>query len=169
LTIKISLSMIKKQTPAPVPARLPDPAAALEPLLDGVRALYGAMDRFDSAAAASLGVDRTAVRAVNLMEHGPVSPGQVGQALALSSGSVTALLQRLEQAGHIVRVDTSDGRRRDAQLTARGRRAAHREFERLGRSIGARFADRSPAQLAALATALRQLAAAFDAAAEGDA
>lgn len=157
--------MTKKQTRTPVP----DPAVALAPLLDGVRALYGAMDRFDSAAAASLGVDRTAVRAVNLMEHGPVSPGQVGQALALSSGSVTALLQRLEQAGHIVRVDTSDGRRRDAQLTTWGRRAAHREFERLGRSIGARFADRSPAQLAALATALRQLAAAFDAAAEGDA
>lgn len=154
--------MIKKQS---TPPDVLPPAAAL---LDAVRALYGAMDRFDSHAAAALGVDRTAVRAINLMEHGPVSPGHVGQALALSSGAVTALLNRLEQAGHIARIDTDDGRRRDAQLTVGGRRAAHREFGRLGRSIAEHFAEVSPAQLAKLADAMSRLADAFDTAA-GDA
>lgn len=81
------------------------------------------------------------------MEQGPISPGRVGQQLGLSSGAVTALLQRLEQTGHIVRVDTEDGRRRDAQLTGNGRRAAHREFERLGRSIATQFAGEPAAQL----------------------
>lgn len=150
--------MIKRLSLAEVPPH----AAAL---LDAVRALYGAMDRFDGRAAAALGVDRTAVRAINLMERGSVSPGQVGQALGLSSGAVTALLNRLEKAGHIVRIDTDDGRRRDAQLTTSGRRAAHCEFERLGRSITEHFAEMSPAQLATLADAMSRLASAFDAAA----
>lgn len=141
------------------------PASTILALLDDVRALYGAMDRFDAHTATALAVDRTAVRAINLMERGPVSPGHVGAALGLTSGAVTALLQRLEQAGHIRRVDTDDGRRRDAQLTPAGRRAAHREFERLGDTIAAHFADRSPVQIAQAADALRRLAAAFDAAA----
>ena len=141
------------------------PASTILALLDDVRALYGAMDRFDAHTATALAVDRTAVRAINLMERGPVSPGHVGAALGLTSGAVTALLQRLEQAGHIRRVDTDDGRRRDAQLTPAGRRAALREFERLGDTIAAHFADRSPVQVAQAADALRRLAAAFDAAA----
>ena len=141
------------------------PASTILALLDDGRALYGAMDRFDAHTATALAVDRTAVRAINLMERGPVSPGHVGAALGLTSGAVTALLQRLEQAGHIRRVDTDDGRRRDAQLTPAGRRAAHREFERLGDTIAAHFADRSPVQVAQAADALRRLAAAFDAAA----
>jgi DNA-binding MarR family transcriptional regulator len=136
----------------------------LRDLLEAVRALYGAMDHFDARTATTLGVDRTSVRAINLMERGPVSPGHVGDALGLTSGAVTALLQRLEQAGHITRVDTEDGRRRDAQLTPTGRRAAHREFERLGRTIAARFADRSPAEVAELVAMLSELAAAFEAA-----
>lgn len=148
--------MIKKHSPT---------TADIGTLLDAVRALYGAMDRFDGSTATALGVDRTAVRAINLMEHGAVSPGQLGQALALTSGAVTAVLQRLEQAGHIARVDTDDGRRRDAQLTPAGRRAARREFERLGRNISARFAERSSSQLAHLAVTLQELAAGFDAAA----
>lgn len=134
------------------------------PMLEAVRALYGAMERFDSCAAGSLGVDRTALRALNLMERGPVSPGRVGEALALTSGAVTALLQRLERAGHIERTDTADGRRRDARLTPAGRKAAHREFERLGRNITTRFGDHSPAQLQQLREAIQLLAEAFDAA-----
>lgn len=143
----------------------PAPQAPILALLVNVRALYGAMDRFDAYTATALAVDRTAVRAVNLMERGPVSPGHVGAALGLTSGAVTALLQRLEQAGLIRRVDTPDGRRRDAHLTAAGRRAAHREFQRLGDTIAAHFADYSPLQVAQAADAIRQLASAFAAAA----
>jgi DNA-binding MarR family transcriptional regulator len=144
----------------------PAPMSIILALLDDVRALYGAMDRFDAHTATALAVDRTAVRAINLMERGPVSPGHVGTTLGLTSGAVTALLQRLEQAGHIRRVDTADGRRRDAELTAAGRRAAHREFERLGDTIAAHFANQSPRQIAQAADAVRRLAIAFDTAAK---
>lgn len=142
------------------------PPPHLATLLDAVRALYGAMDRFDSHAARALSVDRTAVRAINLMERGAVSPGHIAQELSLTSGSVTALLQRLEHAGHIVRIETEDGRRRDAQLTGAGRRAANREFERLGRSIAEHFSKQTPSQIARIAAAIGILASAFDAAAE---
>ncbi|MEA5392157.1 MarR family transcriptional regulator [Cyanobium gracile UHCC 0139] len=141
------------------------PTPTIVALLDGVRALYGAMDRFDAHTAAALAIDRTAVRAINLMEHGPVSPGQIAAALGLTSGAVTALLQRLEQAGHIRRVDTSDGRRRDAVLTTAGQRAAQRAFDRLGNTIAAHFADLSAPQVFQAAEALRLLASAFDTAA----
>jgi DNA-binding MarR family transcriptional regulator len=123
------------------------------------------MDRFDAHTATALAVDRTAVRAINLMEQGPVSPGHIGAALGLTSGAVTAVLQRLEQAGHIERVDTNDGRRRDAVLTTEGRLAAHRAFERLGATIAAHFADHAPEQVTQAAEALQLLASAFDAAA----
>lgn len=164
-TIKTFIFMIKRQPPT----TLSPPLAtwqSLETLLEAVRSLYGAMDRFDAAAATSLGVDRTAVRAVSLMEHGPVSPGQIGESLSLSSGAVTALLHRLEEAGHIARIATDDGRRRDAQLTATGRRAAHREFQRLGPSVATQFADRDAAALAQLAYDLEALARAFGLAAD---
>ncbi len=154
-----------KTPEAPAPSAPSAPAPAILALLDGVRALYGAMDRFDAHTAAALSVDRTAVRAINVMERGPVSPGHLGAALGLTSGAVTALLQRLEQAGHIRRLATDDGRRRDAQLTSAGRRAAHREFERLGAAIAAHFDNRSPVQVTETADALRRLATAFDTAA----
>jgi DNA-binding MarR family transcriptional regulator len=161
LIIKILICMLRRP-------EIPADGHRLSALLEAVRELYGAMDRFDGHAAQVLGVDRTAVRAINLMEQGPVSPGHVGQQLGLSSGAVTALLQRLQQAGHIVRVDTEDGRRRDAQLTGNGRRAAHREFERLGRSIATQFAGEPAAQLLGLTVAMRQLTEAFDRAALGE-
>jgi DNA-binding MarR family transcriptional regulator len=156
--IKRSILMIK--TP-----QSPILAPAIVALLEGVRALYGAIERFDVHTASALCVDRTCVRAINVMERGPVSPGHLGATLGLTSGAVTALLQRLEHAGHIRRVDTTDGRRRDAQLTSAGRRAAHREFAQLGDTIAAHFADRAPAQVAEAADALKRLAAAFETAA----
>jgi DNA-binding MarR family transcriptional regulator len=161
LIIKRTVFMIKR-------SQSPSSMSAILELLEDVRTLYGAMERFDAQTATALAVDRTAVRAINLMEHGPVSPGHVGAALGLTSGAVTAVLQRLEQAGHIRRVNTTDGRRRDAQLTVAGRRAADREFARLGEIIATHFADQSPTQVVQAADAVRRLAAAFDTAATTD-
>lgn len=140
-----------------------DRRAAIEALLHAVRQLYGAMDRFDSRTGAALGIDRTAVRAVNLMEHGAVSPGEIGERLGLTSGSVTALLDRLEGAGLIERrASPSDGRRRDAALTAAAHRRASRHYAALGVAIARAFEDRSPEELAAASAALAALAVAFE-------
>lgn len=53
-----------------------------------MRALCGARDRIDGHAAPVLGVNRTAVYAINLTEQGPISPGHVGPQLGLSCGAV---------------------------------------------------------------------------------
>jgi DNA-binding MarR family transcriptional regulator len=47
-----------------------------------------------------------------LSQHGGLTPGQLGQALSLTSGSVTALLDRLERLGWTTRERHPDDRRK---------------------------------------------------------
>lgn len=42
----------------------------------------------------------------------PATPGNIGEALGLASGSVTGLIDRLERAGHVCRTRDSHDRRR---------------------------------------------------------
>lgn len=135
----------------------------LEQLLQQVRQLYAAMDRFDARCAAALGVDPTAVRAINAMEDGPVSPGELGRRLGLSSGSVTAMLDRLQEAGLVERrTSASDRRRRDATLTRQAHRRAAREFGALGAAISRAFGRRRRDELELAVAAVADLARAFD-------
>jgi DNA-binding MarR family transcriptional regulator len=134
-------------------------------LLVAVRQLYSAMERFDAAAAARLGVDRTGLRAINAMERGAVSPGQLARELGLTSGSVTALLDRLERAGHIERaLSLKDGRRRDAHLGTATRQQAEAVYGRLGAAIEEAFSADDPQALAKLGSGVVRLAEAFNAA-----
>jgi DNA-binding MarR family transcriptional regulator len=131
-------------------------------LLQAVRQLYAAIERFDASAAAALGVDRTALRAMNAMERGSVTPGSLGADLGLSSGSVTALLDRLERAGHVERrLSREDGRRRDAELTPAARATADRIYAGLGQSISSAFRDLDAERLHALVCGLSALSSAF--------
>jgi DNA-binding MarR family transcriptional regulator len=140
--------------------------AEIEQILESVRRLYAATDRFDAEAARRLGADRTALRAMNAMEAGAVTPTALGAELGLTSGSVTALLDRLERAGHVARVtDPGDRRRRGVALTAEARAAADPIYARLGQEIGAAFADLDPPAREAARAALEVLALAFDRAA----
>ena len=140
-----------------------DPVASL---LDTVRTLYDAVDHFDAALAADLGVDRTALRAINAMEKGSISPGELGRRLHLASGSVTALLDRLERAGHIERsLSQTDRRRRDAHLTQGSHAKAGRRYEQLAQFIRAAFAEHAARDSRLAAETLTAVAAAFLAAA----
>lgn len=135
----------------------------MEDLLRAVRELYGAIERFDASAAGRLGVDRSGLRAINFMEHGAVSPGILGQQLGLTSGAVTALLDRLEAAGHVERrVAANDARRRDANLSRRTRRNAHAVFLQLAKAIEKAFCEMPEQKHATLLRGLHDLAAAFD-------
>lgn len=134
----------------------------MENLLVTVRQLYAAIERFDAATAARLGLDRTALRAVNAMEAGPVSASDLGRALGLTSGSVTALVDRLDRAGHVERLPAPDRRMRLVQLTPAARAAADGQYARLGAEIAAAFAALPPATQAAAEQGIATLAAAFD-------
>ncbi|MGI8753633.1 MAG: MarR family winged helix-turn-helix transcriptional regulator [Acidimicrobiales bacterium] len=75
--------------------------------------LQAAHDDRDRALADYLGVGRTDLRCLDLVvRHGPHTHGQIAGALGLTPGSVTALVDRLQQAGYISRhPDPSHGRR----------------------------------------------------------
>ncbi|GAA3232407.1 MarR family transcriptional regulator [Actinocorallia longicatena] len=67
-----------------------------------------------SAAAAKVGLNATDTQCIDLLTMaGPLTPGQLAQAMSLTSGgAITALIDRLERAGFVRRVpDPSDRRR----------------------------------------------------------
>ncbi len=80
-------------------------------LLGACRRLARAVDAFEEAASTGLGVGRSDLRALNLLEHGPLGPSALADALGLSRAAVTALLDRLEAAGYVVRAPAPDSRR----------------------------------------------------------
>ncbi len=71
--------------------------------------------------------------------HGdPITPGRLGEHLNLSSGSVTALIDRLERAGHIRRDrDATDRRKILLHYADRGAAVAMEFFRPLGRRTDA--------------------------------
>lgn len=88
-----------------------EPAFVPDPLLVAVRRLGTVLDRFDDAVARQLGVHRTDLRAMHLLENGPVTAGAIAAHLELTTGSVTALIGRLVAAGLATRtLDATDRR-----------------------------------------------------------
>lgn len=80
-------------------------------LVASCRRLYAAIDRLDHVAATKVGVSRNDLRALNELEGGPVRAGHFAEALGLTSGAVSSLLDRLEKLGLAQRMpDPSDRR-----------------------------------------------------------
>jgi DNA-binding MarR family transcriptional regulator len=79
-----------------------------------VRLQQVAYDRFHDAVAAYLGINRTDLRCLDLLDlHGGcMSAGDLAAETGLSTGAVTAMLDRLEKIGYVHRVRDPDDRRR---------------------------------------------------------
>jgi DNA-binding MarR family transcriptional regulator len=90
-----------------------------EELLDEVRRSQLATDRFDQAVADAIGLNRTDMRCLDVIEReGPVTAGRLAETTGLTTGAITTVLDRLERAGHARRVrDGSDRRRVLVELT----------------------------------------------------
>ncbi|WP_433476045.1 MarR family winged helix-turn-helix transcriptional regulator [Spirillospora sp. CA-142024] len=84
-----------------------------------MQAMQAAVDAYDEAAAKVLGVNRTDLRCLELLNrHGELTPGRLGTALGLTAGSVTAMLDRLERLGYLTRSpDPGDRRKVLIQIT----------------------------------------------------
>lgn len=78
-------------------------AASDGDVITACRRLHSAIDALDQAAADTLGISRNDLRCLNLLEHGPLPPSRIAGALGLTSGSVTALVDRLERKGLVER------------------------------------------------------------------
>jgi DNA-binding MarR family transcriptional regulator len=86
-----------------------------------LRTYQRSVDAFDQAAADFLGVNRTDLRCLDvLLEQGQATPGFLADALGLTTGSVTAMLDRLEQLGYLERrPDPADRRRIEVHPSSR--------------------------------------------------
>src|ERR1700746_1886393 len=85
----------------------------------GLRALSTEIDRLDQAAADRYGLNRTDMRALDILGRaGPLAPTELARLLGFTTGGVTSVLDRLEKAGYIRREpDPSDRRRQVVHAT----------------------------------------------------
>jgi DNA-binding MarR family transcriptional regulator len=103
----------------------------LAELTDEVRRSQNATDRFDQAVADALGVNRTDLRCLDVLEReGPVTAGRLAAATGLTTGSITTAIDRLERGGLARRLrDPSDRRRVLVELEPAMRERAGRFYE----------------------------------------
>lgn len=84
-----------------------------------------ALDAFDEAAADRLGLNRTDLRCLSILNRaGPLPPSVLAERAGLSRPATTTAIDRLARAGYVRRVhDSIDRRRVFVELTAQARRA----------------------------------------------
>ena len=101
-----------------------------EQLIDEIRRSQLATDRFDSAVAEALGLNRTDMRCVDVLDReGPVTAGHLAEATGLTTGAMTVALDRLERAGYARRIrDSADRRRVLVELTPEAMRDANQFY-----------------------------------------
>src|SRR6516162_1274770 len=89
-------------------------------VVDGLRALSTEIDRLDQAAADQYGLNRTDMRALDIVGRaGPLAPTALARLLGFTTGGVTTVLDRLERAGYVRRrADAADRRRLVVEATA---------------------------------------------------
>ncbi|MEL7199156.1 MAG: MarR family transcriptional regulator [Pseudomonadota bacterium] len=92
-------------------ASLPQSAPSLD-LLTALRDLHVTLDHFDADIAAQLGLARNDLKCVHLLvAEGSASPKRIMAQLALTSGTVTTLIDRLEAQGWARRLPDPKDRR----------------------------------------------------------
>jgi DNA-binding MarR family transcriptional regulator len=78
-----------------------------------IRAYQTANDNWDQALADHVGANRTDMRCLDLLDQaGGMTAGELARAAGLTTGAVTAVVDRLERAGYARRVRDDGDRRR---------------------------------------------------------
>ena len=116
---------------------------------DEVRRHQTAQDAFDDVAAAFMGINRTDLRCMDIVDRaGQVTAGALARESGLSSGAVTTVIDRLEAAGYVRRVrDETDRRRVLVELTDEARRRAWEVWGPIAEEAGRLFAAYDEEQL----------------------
>ncbi len=119
----------------------------------GVRQLQQSFDAFDEAAAARLKLNRTDLRALDLLlaDPQPLSAGGLSSALRLSPAATTTVIDRLERAGLANRIPDPHNRRRVLIAATDTARDAERDIYAPVQAAGAKaLAKYSLAELAVI-------------------
>lgn len=80
-------------------------------MIAAMRQLQAELDRVDRATADALSLARSDCRAVTILMEGPLTPRALAAGLGLTSGSVTALIDRLAARGFVTRAPDPADRR----------------------------------------------------------
>ena len=112
----------------------------IEQILDHLQLMASEVDRLTGAAAGRIGVNRTDVRALQVLRTtGGLTAGELARALQVTSGATTRVIDSLVEDGHARRgPDPGDRRRVLVKLTPAAERTVDRTFE--GVRTGARAA-----------------------------
>jgi DNA-binding MarR family transcriptional regulator len=82
-------------------------------LVEATRANQVATDKMDEAGTRALGVNRTDGRCLDVIQQaGRISAGELAERAGMTSGSITAVVDRLEEKGYVRRVADPEDRRR---------------------------------------------------------
>ena len=103
-----------------------------------VQAFAARLVLFHAAVAGRLGLHATDLKCFRLLGAEPLSAGDLGQRIGLSGPAVTALIDRLEGAGYVVRERDGADRRK---VTVHAVAAKVRQVDRLYAGQGARMAQ----------------------------
>jgi DNA-binding MarR family transcriptional regulator len=115
-------------------------------------------DLFDDAIAQLAGMNRTDMRCLDIVgQQGPMTAGQLARAARLTSGAVTAVLDRLEAAGLVRRSrDSGDRRRVMVEVTPRMEEESAEAFSPFLADAAKDVASYTDDQLAFLVNFLRR-------------
>lgn len=128
--------------------------------MQAAREIYAAVDLVEANIAAALGIHRSDLRCLNILENGPYTTTEIGRRTGLTSGSVTALVDRLERAGFVERQrSVTDRRSVLVGITKESYPRIAALYERVGGSVRARFESVDDEGLEAAAEILRSFAA----------
>ncbi|MEV4362297.1 MarR family transcriptional regulator [Nonomuraea sp. NPDC049625] len=123
-----------------------------------MQAMQAAIDAYDEAAARALGVNRTDLRCLELLnQHTALTPTRLGAELGLTTGSVTAMLDRLERLSYLTRSpDPTDRRKTFIQITDTARQRTWELYGPFVTEGDALMKDYTTADLEILAGFLRR-------------
>ncbi|MFZ4688192.1 MAG: MarR family winged helix-turn-helix transcriptional regulator [Polymorphobacter sp.] len=140
-----------------------DKAEHLQAIMNAGRQIHEAVDTIDMIIADQLGIHRTDLRCLHLLEMAPRTPGEIAARTRLTSGAVTALLDRLEAAGLVERCRSCADRRSVMIVMPEAQVAAIRSmYSEIGEMIRVHFAGHDAGALAETACSLEQFARALE-------
>ncbi|MGW0718757.1 MarR family winged helix-turn-helix transcriptional regulator [Streptomyces sp. NPDC002778] len=149
--------------PMPSPSLPADDPTGLQSFAVLLRRMNGEFNRIAQEFAQAQGLHLTDVQALIAIldadpDDGPMTPGRLRQQLNLTSGAMTACVDRLERAGHVRRVRAVDDRRVvHLHYAAGGKSLARDYFRPLARSTDTARGRFTPDELAVVVRFLAEL------------
>lgn len=87
-------------------------ARLISEVSDRLRSTTQRASQMNVTAAGVIGVNPTDLQCIQLLQHGPLTAGELARRTGLTTASITTVIDRLERAGFVVRASDPTDRRR---------------------------------------------------------